>query len=120
METNEFMAAARELEALRHYVTESRAALARLEERLSPTQEFQQTRESSEGSVEVLVRRTPGPRPTIYHRASDPCGRVTGEGRSLDSFNPMSASRAQSKGLSPCTACWPSLADRAALQALEA
>lgn len=68
----------------------------------------------------MLVRRTAGPRPTIYHRAADPCGRVTGEGRSLDSFSAMSATRAQGKGLSPCTACWPNVADRTALQAQEA
>lgn len=93
---------------------------SRLEERLSPTQESGQAQPPSGNAVEVLVRRTAGPRPTIYHRAAPRAAvsPVRGESRQLQ--HDVGLPRAQGKGLSPCTACWPSLADRTALQALEA
>jgi hypothetical protein len=57
------------------------------------------------GSLQVLVRRTPGPNVTLYHSAVYPCGRVTGQGRSRTGFEPTSERVARLRGLSRCTAC---------------
>lgn len=105
MNANELLSAGRELEALRKFRAEVESALGRLDESLHPS-DVQPPPPSP--NVEVLVRRTSGPKPTIFHRADDPCRRVTGEGRSLESFTRQARSRAEVRGLRPCSSCtWP-------------
>lgn len=52
------------------------------------------------GQPRILVRITPGPPPTTYHSADEPCGRV----KYRDSFKEMLLGEA-SAGLHACTAC---------------
>jgi hypothetical protein len=59
----------------------------------------------------VLVRNTQGAAVTRYHSATHPCGRVTGQGRRLSSFDHNLEGEARKRHLSRCPACsWPSTA----------
>lgn len=53
------------------------------------------------GQEVVLVRSTPGPALTVYHRASARCGRVF----RLHNYDERFESEAQELGLTRCTAC---------------
>ena len=59
----------------------------------------------------VLVRNTQGAPVTRYHSAGHPCGRVTGQGRRLSSFDHNLEGEARLRHLTRCPACiWPSTA----------
>lgn len=103
MGLNELISIGRELEALRQFRSEVKSSLERLDEALHVSEPPPAPTRPSE---EVLVRKTPGPRPTIFHSPETPCGRVTGDGRSADNFSTMLRSKAEANGLEPCTACW--------------
>lgn len=102
--TREPLSAVQELDALRKFRLAIESARDRLNEELQLPPEAVSIAPTPP-SVEVLVRNTPGPEPKIFHSADDPCGRVTGEGRSPDNFNRMPRSRAEARGLQPCTSC---------------
>ena len=69
------------------------------------------------GDLPVLLRRTPGSTLSSYHSQTDPCGRVTGTGRNVDSFE-RSTERAvldRQPWLTRCTACrWRRASERIA------
>lgn len=53
----------------------------------------------------VLLRNTPGPRARVYHSTNRPCGRVTGQARSRESFDQMFETEATARGAHRCSAC---------------
>lgn len=56
----------------------------------------------------VLVRKTPGPKVTVYHSSDRACGRVNGPSRSRTSYREILESEAAERGLKRCSACgWP-------------
>lgn len=58
--------------------------------------------------LSVLVRNTQGAPVTTYHSVDHPCGRVTGQARSLASFDELLEGEALSRKLRKCSAChWP-------------
>lgn len=53
----------------------------------------------------VLVRNTQGPALKTYHADDRPCGRVTGQARSLASFDVVLEGEAKQRHLTRCSAC---------------
>ena len=100
-----------QLDAYRQFADDIQAAQLRLQATLGSAQPvgpaYALTVAAAGGDLDVLMRTGPGPQPTVYHYADDPCGRVTGAGRSPENFKRVPESRVPSR-LTRCTACpWP-------------